>query len=321
MPNLSPLGIFAGLKKFYAKWTSQSAPGGTLGRLAAAYANLSNGKYFQFVGDSVSSPTSTYYYSSDGVNWTAGTMPVSGVFYGAAASATRLAVINYSVPGTIYYTTNGTTWTSASTFAVANNPLELIFDGTNFIIAGPQASGFGEGVWISTNAQDWSYRNTTLRIAKIAFRPGFYVGTPISGTSWRTTSDMGTAWTSITGPGTTIGMINGGPLVLAFGGSNYWTSSGGAWTTRSYPTNGTPTNSSGTSSGTWRGAFRDNLYWYGNTNGVFYSADGINWTQISYATPNPKPTGWATGPTQVVQVGNLDSGSSYGRNIYGQGRK
>ena len=141
----------------------------------------------------------SYCYSYDGLNYTAGTFPatvsagVSGIAYGAGV------FVVVSKGTTAYYTsTDGINWTSR-TFAISINC--VIFNGSLFVAVGPSSTS----ALSSSNGTTWTTNASSIAsntwVALACAPSGTFVAATATGVT--TYSTNGTSWTAGTSTGNT----------------------------------------------------------------------------------------------------------------------
>lgn len=308
------LGFWANAAKRALSWTLRNV-GLTNYWWAAAYCNLAAGKFFIFGSGSAGS-SANYRYSSDGITWTAGTLPTSLNVQSAAASPTRI-VIN-TTAGVAYYSTNGTSWTS--TTSVGGGSPFVLWDGTRFW------RGDGDSVkrvYYSTTGSSWTSIDlssvaTASYISSMAYdgagnymaihkgfsAPDHYKcsATPTTASNWVSMALPSAAtWGAVAyGAGTWV--------VLQRNSVNYAysTNFGTTWTAATLPLR-TYSVSSGdeyiTTLAYIRGRFlyitRDGTNAY-----LVSSSDGVNWSSqiIKVTSDSIQGAGWAASPDEDIAI-------------------
>lgn len=283
----------------------------------ATYAPLTNASFFAIGESSSAASTSTYNYSTDGITWTAGTLPASARWHSIVTNGSRIIVFgNNRTTG--YYSDNGTTWTLTGTLNSTNayDPYSSLWDGTRFVVAEGSGTGSNGSLFYSTNGATWSIASTA--ISGFAVNVGYdgvsryIVITNNSDTIIRTTTTFPTGWTNASLPiadrwGRPI-YGNGIWLIARPGNTGYATSTNGTtWTSRSLPA----LNSETLNDRYNKFLFTDNKFYFYSPDNVYSSTDGITWvtdTTLSASTLD-NVTGWAAGPNKVIGVG-YDSNSA-----------
>lgn len=108
-------------------------------------------------------PTNEVYYSTDGVNWSTATLPVTAYWSGIAYGNDKFILTNeqdsaYSPSKFVLYSTNGVNWYSASLPTSYGVSVAAVFYGNKFLAFGTLDDGRYTGVCLySTNGTSWSY--------------------------------------------------------------------------------------------------------------------------------------------------------------------
>jgi hypothetical protein len=101
----------------------------------------------------IPSSGSTYYYSTDGINWTSGTLATSNSWNKPISVGTDRIVLYSGQTNLVNYSTNGTTWTQAATPNSNATVSETRIASGNGFFLGWQASS---GIIKSSNGSTWS---------------------------------------------------------------------------------------------------------------------------------------------------------------------
>lgn len=308
-------GVFAGLTGSFLRRFGNLWRQGTITDQvyrSAVYADLTNGKYFAFGANSTGNGTNVYQYSLDGVNWTAGTFPVSTTIRASATNAPvkNLLVVYPTGTATIYTTTNGTTWTARTGGAIINATIGGgTWDGTRFLFA---TSSTTAGIVYSTasDGSTWSSVDNGPSNLVVEFGNGrYHASTGAQTSTVRTTASDPTVagnWANTTMPSALIWSDfkfgNGVWVAIAVVSTTYATSTNGTtWTSRTLPA--APGD---TTSGVQKIVFYNDRFYYWGGDAVRSSTDGITWTVVQSfgATTLDNINGWMTGPNRLVGVGN-----------------
>lgn len=219
-----------------------------------------NGKYVVVGGQS-------FMYSTDGKNWTMGTLPNSaqGIVYGNGVFCT------YGYSGTtVCYSADGINWNTADT-NYNSNKFGIVFLNGRFYISA------GTAILHSANCVSWSTISLGKNIALSdgAYGNGTYV---MCGDGYAVVSTNGTSWTTVTMPTNdhydSVCFANGRFVAFAhytvnFGATNKiaYSIDGVNWTTGTLPI-----------SAKWVGAkYANGMFVVAGFTGMVYSADGDNW--------------------------------------------
>lgn len=291
---------------------------------AGAYTTINGGTYFFFMdGTTEVTPGNGYIYSTNGVNWTTGTLPASVGITGAAFNGTTLTIVaGGSNTDDAFTTTNGTTWTLRDTGDTGTGGNEghsaLIWDGTRFI-ATSNLNNSTALRW-STDGATWTQvagGTGSNGFADIAFDGSSrYIAIAASATATQRTCTsnptVAANWTNITLPTSTLWIRvvygNGIWIALRPASTNYATSTDGTtWTSRTLPF------AFGPGLDDWENrskmVFYNDSFYYGTTEKrVYRSTDGINWTMVyDYTSVQNSDmfsiAAWITAPTRLLGAG------------------
>ena len=333
-------GLVGSLRKLGQIW-SRGDFGATLRPYTAgAYAPLSAGKYFLFTAGNLDtgSTRNDYYYSNDGISWTAGTLPSNTGISAAAYNGTTLLIVSgyfSSVSDAAWTTTNGTTWTARDTgTASANRHTSAIWDGTRFLVTGTNGSA---NLRHSTDGATWAEINISGDMNDVAFNG---TSTYIAQTHLATTGTksgayictsnptVATNWSSFTFPSsqrwsrTIFG--NGVWIAFANNSTSYATSNNGTtWTARSLATGEEFGDSSNGASNRNKPLFHEGLFYYWSKGlKLFSSFDGITWTQVlpALSTGIVEIAAWAPGNGKIIGAGYDLAASNDGTRYYWLGQ-
>jgi len=269
-----------------ATFTSSTMPSGgsAVGWTSVAYGN----GYFV----AVAFGTTAGAYSTDGINWTASTMPSAsnwkGVTYG---NGYYVAVSESTTAGA--YSTNGTTWT-ASTMPSSAAWLSVAYGligATNYYVAVQESSTTAGAS--STNGTTWTARTmpSASTWQSVTFGNGYFVAVQASGTTAGAYSTNGTSWTASTMPsggsavgwsGVTYGLVGTTPTFVAVAPNTTagaYSTNGSTWTASTMP-----------SSSPWWNVTYGNGYFVAVATGTAgaYSINGTTWTALTM----PSSSGW-----------------------------
>lgn len=231
-----------------------------------------NGKY-------VAVNYENFAYSTDGINWTYGTLPISasGIAYGNG----MYCAYGYSDIN-ICYSTDGVNWSTAST-NYNSNKFSIYFLNDKFFISA------GYAILSSSNCTSWSKfeLGESCTLYGGAYGNGVYI---MSGYGDTFISTNGTNWSKTTALSTTenygsIFFVDGKFIAIAHGTTSYGSSNKIA-----YSTNGTSwTYSTLPISAKWvEGSYCNGTFMIAGYQSFVYSNDGINWEVGSL------PEGWNT---------------------------
>ena len=225
--------------------------------------------------------------------------------------------------GVVFISTNdGQTWTSQTVAGATLTFSDVAYDAVNgqFIIVGNSATLLQ--VYSSPNGTTWTAGTSVPSITGAttnSARVGTYNGTSlilVSGTSTAASTTNGTTWTTRSSGGIAVGKpcyIAGLWLALSTAGNQYYSTSPdmSTWTSRT--------------SSLWGGTFfyqKDNRFIAANAagtlvsiGGVFFSTDGINWTQKVSMT-NLSPVVLTDGTKLMGMFAGLTTLASSYRYIY-----
>lgn len=218
-------------------------------------------------------------YSTDGINWTYGTLPISanGIAYGNG----MYCVYGYSDIN-VCYSTDGINWNTATTNYNSNKFSIYFLNGKFFISA-------GYAILSSSNCTSWSKfeLGESCTLYGGAYGNGIYI---MSGYGDTFISTDGTSWSKTTALSTTenygsIFFIDGKFIAIAYGTTSY-----GASNKIAYSTNGTSwTYGTLPMSAKWvKAKYCNGTFMVAGYQGLVYSNDGVNWTIGSL------PYGWTT---------------------------
>ena len=152
-----------------------------------------NGTYFVIA---INATGTSAYYSSDGVTWTASTLPTSQAWWGAVGGS-GITVAYSASTATIAYSTNGTSWTASSLPVAPTAGYQLNYVNGNFIYT----NGSTTAVYKSTNGFTWTSAGTltaAFTATSVTYGNNLYMlwgGSNI--TTYYTSSDLAT-WTQRT---------------------------------------------------------------------------------------------------------------------------
>ncbi len=263
-------------------WAAGTATSAGLWR---AIAHNGSNRYVMVGGDGSTGLAS---YSSNGISWTAGTMPVGGDGPYAVAFGSGLWVAPYSGSNDVATSSDGITFSFQSNVLPATRDWRAIaFGNGTFVIV--DSSGT-TGAATSTNGTTWTSRTlsasaewSSVAFGTIGATNYFVAVSGITGNSnaGSYSTDNGATWSASTLPSSTRWSS------VAFGNGRFVAVSGNSGTTSTaaaYSTNGTTWTSStlpGSAAG-W-----DNVSWNGsvfiatayNTSRSAISEDGITWTE------------------------------------------
>lgn len=281
---------------------------------ASAYAPLANGSWFVFrTGtNNIGTSTNAYVSSTDGINWTNRTLPVSQNWTVAVSNGSRILLF---ADGTVnpYYTDDGTTWTAGSTTFRAGG---AIWDGTQFIAT---VASTGSTLRYSTNGASWSSINISAfgnTPSAIGYGDGRYIvtggGSGVDVIHTCTTDPrLAANWSNVTMPS------GGASRQSITFGNGIWIINRPDSTTYEYSTNGT-TWTVGTlpiapsfpaTNGQKMMCFSQNQFSYialsDGFRNIVSSTDGINWqvAPISADTDKFVLSGYATDGTRAIMTG------------------
>ena len=218
-------------------------------------------------------------YSTDGINWTYGTLPISanGIAYGNG----MFCAYGYSDTN-VCYSTDGINWNTAST-NYNSNKFSIYFLNNKFFISA------GYAILSSSNCTSWSKfeLGESCTLYGGAYGNGVYI---MSGYGDTFISTNGTSWSKTTALSTTenygsIFFVDGRFVAIAHGTTNYGSSNKIA-----YSTNGTSwTYGTLPISAKWvEGSYCNGTFMIAGYQGLAYSNDGVNWEVGSL------PEGWNT---------------------------
>lgn len=228
-------------------------------------------------------------YSTDGINWTYGTLPISanGIAYGNG----MFCAYGYSDTN-VCYSTDGINWNTAST-NYNSNKFSIYFLNDKFFISA------GYAILSSSNCASWSKfeLGESCTLYGGAYGNGVYI---MSGYGDTFISTNGTSWTKTTALSTTenygsIFFVDGKFIAIANGTTNY-----GASNKIAYSTNGTSwTYGTLPISAKWvEGSYCNGTFMIAGYQSLAYSNDGVNWKVGSL------PEGWNT-------IETMGSGSEF----------
>lgn len=237
-----------------------------------------------------SGASSTYYTSTDGVNFTSRTFPgnVQSVTFGHG-----LFIAAY-VQGTIYSSSDGETWTTVTSSATfGGNYVICNFVNDKFYIC---PSTYAQGVAYSDDGINWTYDSSAAVYGHLLYCNGLYVRYPDSGSTWVYTSSDLTNWTDVfvydkVGTLTRISCGNGVFVVQKANDTSilYTTTDFSTFTSHQIENNG-------------RIDFGNGLFvapqttaTSGSVGSIAYSSDGENWTTASI-TQSHMYTKYSAGP-------------------------
>jgi hypothetical protein len=249
-------------------------------------------------------------YSTNGINWSASTLPSSGTWVGVAyGNGLFVASAQNSAQGA--YSTNGINW-SASALPFSGTWNFMTYGNGTFVVV---AAGTNQAAF-STNGITWTACTmpSSAQWQSVAYGDGVFVAIAYDSAS-AAYSTNGIAWTAATLPAST------GWYALGYGNGTFVTAAGGT-TAAAYSTNGI----------TWTATTLGLNNWaelaYGN--GVFaaiayesasaaYSTNGITWTastmpssapwySVAYATVNGTNGVFAAVPTASSASAYSDDG-------------
>lgn len=218
-------------------------------------------------------------YSTDGINWTYGTLPISasGIAYGNG----MYCAYGYSDTN-VCYSTDGINWNTAST-NYNSNKFSIYFLNDKFFISA------GYAILSSSNCTSWSKfeLGESCTLYGGAYGNGVYI---MSGYGDTFISTNGTSWTKTTALSTTenygsIFFVDGKFIAIAHGTTNY-----GASNKIAYSTNGTSwTYGTLPITAKWvEGSYCNGTFMIAGYQSLAYSSDGVNWEVGSL------PEGWNT---------------------------
>lgn len=218
-------------------------------------------------------------YSTDGINWTCGTLPIStsGIAYGNG----MYCAYGYSDTN-VCYSTDGINWNTAST-NYNSNKFSIYFLNDKFFISA------GYAILSSSNCTSWSKfeLGESCTLYGGAYGNGVYI---MSGYGDTFISTNGTSWSKTTALSTTenygsIFFVDGKFIAIAHGTTNY-----GASNKIAYSTNGTSwTYGTLPISAKWvEGSYCNGTFMIAGYKSLAYSNDGVNWKIGSL------PEGWNT---------------------------
>lgn len=165
------------LKKSYA------VENGKYVKLSKAYV-VEGGKYVKVWSDFEPyyisfNRSTTYFYSTDGVEWSSGTLPTS-----ASAESSTFGLGKYFCADTnknVYYSIDGLTWTLSKTFTFYVKLLRYCSDGYVYAIGGFSAGDNTNWLWRTNDGVNWTNVSVkhTMASAKdtVDFRYGDVNGT------------------------------------------------------------------------------------------------------------------------------------------------
>lgn len=292
-------------------WSSTAAPAG-LPQSISYSSGISGANWFYTQDEDAGAPANTYYYSTNGVSWTSGTLPTTAECK-LISSPTRVVVLSNATTNGAAYSTNGTSWTSANLpYAGAING--GLWDGTRFLaVTSLTTTG---GLMYSTTGATWSGIDVGNGGYDIATNgSGTYVVTSAinTATSRICTSDPTVAgnWSSITLPSATnwYSVAYGNGVFLAMHLSGAATSPDGVtWTARTCPS----LPSSGFNKITFaNGKFIMSGRKSSTDHGIWTASDptlgNSGWTrEYNFASSNVL-AGWASSATKTIGIARSDN--------------
>jgi hypothetical protein len=233
---------------------------------------LSNGKFVAVAEGNTAA------YSTDGINWTAATLPSVTTWYNLTYGNGRFVAIS---SGAAAYSTNGIDWVG---IIVPDLYWQNLTYGNGKFVA-IIANGSNEAIY-STNGVSWT--GTTLPSSsgwrEVTYGNGKFVAIARGKVAYSTD---GINWTGITTPSNSFWSditYGNGKFVIIGSGKAAYSADGINWTETTLP-----------SSSSWADATYGNGKFVAIGNGkVVYSADGINWTEITTpSTTLPSGSSWA----------------------------
>jgi hypothetical protein len=264
-----------------------------------------------FVAIGGSSDSNVAQSSTDGITWTARTMPLSLRWQSIATDDSRFVVTprHQGPPNNttaIAYSDNGTTWTQAS---VPSARWYGIGYGNGLWVITPLASDTNSSTNIyatSTNGTSWTERTISRQVARKNVAYGNAIWVMGGGSSYYWTSTNGTSWTERTWTVTSeegLAFVNGQFIAPPNGSTAYWTSTNGtSWTQRTGPASGYGrVGGDGTTI---------KLVTDVSSNFAYSSTDGITWT----AELLPSTGNWsaiAAGGGKFVTVSRNTTNAAY----------
>ena len=211
-------------------------------------------------------------YSTDGINWTASTLPYSR-WYSVTYGNGKFVAVTYS-SNAVAYSTDGITWT-ASTLPSSADWKSVTYGDGKFVAVASDSSNAAystDGItWTANTLPSSTYWNS------VTYGDGKFVAVSEgSSTNNAAYSTDGITWTSSTLPSSTTywqsATYGDGKFVAVARNSNAvaYSTDGINWTASTLP-----------SSTDWRVTYGNGKFvavTYNNSNVAAYSTDGINWT-------------------------------------------
>ena len=214
-------------------------------------------------------------YSSDTINWSEATLPVTinklvfgnNLFIGYQNNSTNLCI-----------SSDGASWTSVT--GIADNIKQIVF-GNGIFLMGCADKNF----YTSSDGQTWTeISSATNGIFSIAYANGKFIYADTTSNSARSvpfyiSSDNGATWTLLE----TVSSSNIGEFVYTAGVGNvlYWGMSG----VQKMSTDGGTTITSDNYVGNKKITFGNDTYFYlttGSNQTIYSSSDGVTWTSYFY---------------------------------------
>jgi len=256
-------------------------------------------------------------YSTNGITWSASTLPSADFWYGITYGNGYFVAIATGTTAAAY-STNGTTWT-ASTMPSSAGWTAVTY---GLVGATPTyvavANGPTTAAASSTNGTTWTARTmpSSSNWSGVTYGNGYFVAIA-TGTTAGAYSTNGTTWTATTMPSSSNWYSTAYGLI---GATNYYVAVAYNTTAGAYSTNGTSWTASTMPNNNWQSVTYGNGKFvavaYGTTAGA-YSTNGTTWT----ATTMPSNTAWQSVTYGLVSttgyfVAVSQSGTTSAYNIF-----
>jgi len=199
---------------------------------------FANDRFIVFSNPLDLSDTGATMSSTDGINWTPGTVPAGSQWYSVAYGNSTYVAISYSGSNAVMTSTDGVTWTAGT--AYASNYRAVTFGNGRFVAVG--AGGGGGRVITSTDGISWTLQGAAPANdwKSITYGEDLFVAVSADGAPTQvSTSPDGVTWTPRATPGTVVWdeVAFGDGTFVATGdaGAVMSSSDGVTWTARSAP--------------------------------------------------------------------------------------
>ena len=199
---------------------------------------FANDRFIVFSNPLDLSDTGATMSSTDGINWTPGTVPAGSQWYSVAYGNSTYVAISYSGSNVVMTSTDGVTWTAGTAFS--SNYRAVTFGNGRFVAVG--AGGGGGRVITSTDGINWTLQGAapTNDWKSITYGNGLFVAVSADGAPTQvSTSPDGVTWTPRATPNNVVWdeVAFGDGTFVATGdaGAVMSSSDGVTWTTRSAP--------------------------------------------------------------------------------------